>query len=87
MVIQKLLQIILEVLGYLAEEVVAGVAAVDAVIAVRINQFAEVFIGLHKGFGVFGSVAEVDVVVGKAVNEKQFATQLRGTTDGTDIIT
>ncbi len=65
---------------------VAGVAAVDAVVAVGIGQLAEVLVSLHEGFGVFLRIAEMHVVVGKAVNEQQLAAELCGTADGTDIV-
>ena len=80
------MQHFLEVLCYLAEEVVARVASVDAVIAVCVGQFAEVFICLNEGFGVLCRIAEMDIIVGHAVNEEQLAAKLRCTADGANIV-
>ena len=48
---------------------VTCVAAIDAVIAVGVGQLAEVFVGLHECFGVLCHIAEVNIVVGKAMYE------------------
>ena len=73
-------------LCYLAEEVVAGISAVDAVVAVGVGELAEVLVGLNECLGILRRIAEVDVVVRKAVDEKQLAAELVGTADGTDVV-
>ena len=81
-----LVQHLLEVLRNLTEEMVACVASVDAVIAVRVREFSEVLVCLHEGFGIFCRITEVDVIIGHAMNKEQLAAKLRGTTDGANII-
>ena len=81
-----LLHHFLEVLCYLAEEVVACVASVDAVIAVRVRELSEILVSLHEGFGILCRIAEVDVIIGHAMNEEQLTAKLRGTTDGANIV-
>ena len=66
----------------LAEEVVAGVAAIDGVVAVGVGELAEVLVGMDEGFGVLCHVAEVHVVVGKAVDDEQASAKVLGTGDG-----
>ena len=60
-----------------AEKVVACVSPGDAVISVRVDLHFKLFVGLHKGFGIFHGVAEVDVVVGHSVDKEQSSLQLR----------
>lgn len=67
---------LLEMLRHPCHQVVACLAAKDAVVAVRIYLLVELLAGLNERFGVFGKVAEVHVVVSHTVNEQQFATQL-----------
>ena len=50
---------------------IAGVAATDAVVAVDVDILLEVLVGLHESLRVFGSILEVDVVVGKSVTDEQ----------------
>ena len=59
-----------------------GITAVDGVVAVGVNLHVELLAGLHEGFGVLGGIAEVDVVVGHAVDEQQTPLQLRGAQQG-----
>ena len=44
----RLFQLFLKEIGYLAQQVVACVAAIDTMVAVGIIQFFEVFVGLNK---------------------------------------
>ena len=62
-----------EPVGDLTEEVVAGVTAVDAVVAVGVGELTEVFVGLHQCFCVFGGISEVHIIVGKSVTDEQIA--------------
>ena len=82
-----LLHALLEVVYQLAEEVVAGVAAIDGVVAVGVGELAEVLVGMDEGFGVLCHVAEVHVVVGKAVDDKQASAKVLGAGDGAAIVT
>ena len=61
---------------------VAGVAAIDGVVAVGVGELAEVLVGMDEGFGVLCHVAEVHVVVGKAVDDEQASAKVLGTGDG-----
>ena len=67
-----LLQLLHEIVADGAEEVEAGLSAVDEVVAVRVDLLAEEFAVLHVGFAHLSAIAEVDIVVGSAVNEKWF---------------
>ena len=60
----RLFYAFLKVIYQLAEEVVAGVATVDGVVAVGVGELAEVLVGMHEGFGVLSHIAVVHVVVG-----------------------
>lgn len=48
----------------LTEKVVAGVASVDTVVAVGVDELREVLVGLYEGIDQLGGVLIVDVVVG-----------------------
>ena len=45
--IKTLLQLRHKEVGYLSQQVVACVATIDAVVAVGVEQFAEILVGLH----------------------------------------
>ena len=62
-----------KMLCHACQQVVACLAAKDAVIAVRIYLLVELLAGLHQRLGVFSKVAEVYVVVSHTVDEQQFA--------------
>ena len=66
----SILQFFLKEVQALAEEVVTGVAAKDAVIAVGIDQLTEVLVGLHQRLDILSRVAIVYVVVGQSVTEQ-----------------
>ena len=51
---------------------VSGVAAHDEMIAVSVNLHLELLASLHVGLTHLSAIAEVDIVVGSAVNEKWF---------------
>ena len=61
---------------YLAQQMVARVSAPDAVIAVGVNQFAEVFVSLHECFRILKGVLRMHVVVCQAMTYEQCAMQL-----------
>mgnify|MGYP000647614382 CR=1 FL=1 len=52
---------------------VTGVATGDVMVAVVIGEHHERFAGLHQCFGILHGVAEVDVVVGRAVANQELA--------------
>ena len=57
---------------------VAGVATIDAVIAVGINVLLEVLVRLHKCLGILEDILRMDVVVGQAVAEQQTSVEVLG---------
>ena len=68
--VSALIEHLLEVFRNLAEEMIARVASVNAVIAVCISQLAEVFIRLNEGFRIFRSITEMYIIVCHTMNEK-----------------
>ena len=65
---------------------VAGVAAIDGVVAVGVGELAEVLVGMNEGFGVLCHIAVVHIVVGRTVDDEQASAQVLGTRDRTAII-
>ena len=65
---------------------IAGIATIDTVVAVRINQLAKILIGLYQCIDVVGSIAEVDIVVSRSVTQQQSTMQLRCTGNGTVVV-
>ena len=65
---------------------VAGVAAVDIVIAVRVDLHFKLLVGLHEGFAHFVGIAHVYVVIGCAVDEQEVAVKLGGAADGAAVV-
>ena len=61
------LQLPFKELRNLSEQVVACVATIDAVVAVGVNQFPEVLVGLHECLAVLKGVLRVHVVVGQTM--------------------
>ena len=57
-------------------KMVTGVATGDVMVAVVIGEHHERFAGLHQCFGILHGVAEVDVVVGRAVANQELAMQV-----------
>ena len=57
---------------------VTGVATGDVMVAVVIGEHHERLACLHQCFGILHGVAEVDVVVGRAVANQELAMQLVG---------
>ena len=70
---QILLHFSVEEVDGLTEQMVAGVSAVDAVVAVGVDVHLEVLVGLHQSLGIFSRVAEMHVVVGQSVTDEQLA--------------
>ena len=69
-----------------AVEVETRVGAVDAVVAVGIDELHEGLVGLYEGLGELGGVAEVDVVVGRAMADEEVTVELRSTGDGVAVV-
>ena len=67
---------LVEPLCNLAEEVLAGVAAIDAVVAVGVDVLLEVLVSLDESLGVLEGVLRVYVVVGQSVTEEQCAREV-----------
>ena len=67
------LQVVVKPLDDTAVEVETGVTAVDAVVAVGVNELHEGLVGLHQRFGKFRGITQMDVVVCRAVAEEQGA--------------
>ena len=77
-----LLQFLIKEAGDGFEEVVTGVAAVDIVVAVGVELLGKGFVGLYVSLAHLHKVAEVHVVVRRAVNEQEAAGELGGAADG-----
>lgn len=65
-----LLHLVVEEVNHAVEEMLARVAAIDAVVAVGVDLHLELLVVLHVGLADLGAVAEVYVVVGGAVDEE-----------------
>ena len=74
----RLFQMLVEPAGDAAVEVLAGVAALDEVVAVGIDELHEGDVGLHEGFGELGGIAVVHVVIGCAVADEEGTVELLG---------
>ena len=70
---------IIEEVHTLAEQMVARVTTIDAVVAVGIYQLTEVFVGSYEGIDIGSRILKVHIVVGQPVTKQQGATELRGT--------
>ena len=51
-----------------SEQMLGGVSATDAMVAVRVDVHVELLVGLYEGFAILGSIAEVYIVVGSTVH-------------------
>ena len=58
-----------EVVQDTAEKVMAGVATIDAVVAIGVDLHVERLVGLHQSLRHLSAVAEMHIVIGCAVNE------------------
>lgn len=73
----SLFQLFDKEVGYTVHQMIACVAAEDAVIAVGIYLHVELYTCLYQCFTVFGAVLVVHVVIGCSVYQKQVAMQFR----------
>ena len=53
-----------------SEQMLGGVSATDAMIAVRVDVHVKLLVGLHKGFAILAGIAEVYIVVGCSMNQE-----------------
>ena len=51
-------------------QMVAGVSAIDAMIAIGIYQLTEILAFLHQRFGIFCGIAEMHIIIGQSVTYK-----------------
>ena len=77
-----LFQLALPEVEHLGEDVVAGVAAIDAMVAVGVVVHVELLVGLYQCFGILHAVAHVHVIVGHAVHEEQATVEVSSASDG-----
>ena len=66
-----LFQVLLQEVDTLAEQVVARVATIDAVVAVGIHLLLEVLVGLYQCLAVVGSIAEVHIIISNTMTNHQ----------------
>ena len=64
----KLFQFVIPKVEHLIEDVVTGIAAIDAVVTVGVVEHVELLVGLYKSFCILHAVAYMDVVVGHTVH-------------------
>ena len=76
--VYDLLQLAFPEVKHLGEDVVAGVAAIDAVIAVGVVVHVKLFVGLHQCFRVLHAVAYVYIVVCHAMHQEQATVEIFG---------
>ena len=62
-----------EVVQDTAEKVVAGVASIDAVVAIGVDLHVERLVCLYQSLRHLSAVAEMHIVIGSAVNEQEVA--------------
>ena len=60
-----------EVLRYLSQQMMAGVASIDAVVAVGIDVHLEVLVSLHQFLSIFKGVLRVHIVISQSVTDEQ----------------
>lgn len=66
-----LLQILLEPVSYLAKQMIAGIAARNAVITVRVPQGLEVLVCLNQRLSIFEGILRMHIVICQSVTDKQ----------------
>ena len=76
MCVRSLLHLLNKEVCNLSEQVLAGVAAIDAVVAVGVDILLEVLVSLDESLGVLEGVLRVYVVVGQSVTEEQCAREV-----------
>ena len=82
----RLFQLFLKEIGYLAQQVVACIAAIDAMVAVGVIQLFEVFVGLNKRFCILKGVLRMHIVVCQAVANEQGSMQIVGARHGVVVV-
>lgn len=77
-----LLQMFEEEVRYTSQQMLGGVSSTDAMVPVRVDVHVELLVGLYKGFAIFGSVAQMYIVVGGAMHQEEFAMKIVYTVHG-----
>ena len=65
-----------EVVSYTSEQMLGGITATDAVIAVRVDVHIKLLVGLYQGLAVFAGIAEVNIVIGSTMHQEQLTVEL-----------
>ena len=72
--VNSLFQLIDEELTDLAQQMLACVSTVDAMVAIGVDVHLEVLVGLHQRLSIFKGVLRMHIVVGQSVAEQQGTT-------------
>ena len=64
-----LFQILNKKVAYTGEQVVACIAAKNAMVTVGVNLHVKLLVGLYQCFTVFGSIPQMYIVIGRTVNQ------------------
>ena len=64
------LQLAVEEVSQASVEVHSGVSSINAMITVSVELHLEGFVELHQMLGIFGTLLEVDVIIGHAMNQQ-----------------
>ena len=67
------LQIFKQVVRHLGIEVVTGITSVNTVVTILINVHIKLFPGLHQGFSIIEALHEMNIVISRAMYQKQLA--------------
>ena len=59
-----------------SDEMVAGIATINAMISVGVNLHIELVTRLHEGFGKLSRVLEVHVIIRHTMNQQEVALDL-----------
>ena len=81
-----LLQLFVEKLCNLSEQVVAGVAAIDAMVAVGVDVHLEILVGLHQCLGIFIGILRMHIDIGMTVADELCTVQVVHTLNGVGVI-
>ena len=64
------LQILNKPIGNLAQEVVAGIATIYRMVAIRIEELTEILISLHESFRILEGVLWMNIIVSHTMTDK-----------------
>ena len=77
-----LLQMLDEEVGDTGKQMLGSITSVDAMVTVRVDVHIELLVGLYQGFAIFRCVAQVYVIVCRAMYQEEFAMELIDTVHG-----